>query len=518
MNSKIKLKSPSNILLRESILSLYSNKDIHGIKKLFKGKSIYTIVSCMEEINNPDLNIFILLATKDSISSEIFRFINKESTTKILEFSTNQQLKIILYECFNDDVLKIMDQYPKYVKKILLSLEPNQRKAIKELEQYDKDDAGSIMNSEFLNLKVNETIEEALYKIKKHKDQYEHTKIIFVVDEDGVMQGFVSLHDLLLAESFNNKVSSIMRIDGFIIKTNDDLDYVIDIFRKYSLEMVVVVDEYNKMVGYISDNDIQPAFDTEATNDIYKMYGISKPEFPYSKQNPLMIFKSRILLLVILMVSETITAFLIDQFQELGQFITAGLSTLLVAPMIPVMTGTTGNAGSQAAASVIRSLSIGEITTREYWKVILKEFLVSLLIASLLCVVNFLRLMIYFAIIRPDLYSNGHLLTTIKDPMIVASIVSAAASISLLLSVIVANFLGASLPLFASKIKLDPTVVSTPILATLLDMITSVILFGFCILIILAIIDPDKIKIIQEIEKVKETNTIFSSIQAALNN
>ncbi|QDI64035.1 magnesium transporter [Ureaplasma parvum] len=527
--STLNLNNNTNInqnFLTQNILKTYEHKDITVLKKLLKSKRIDKIVESLETINDTQIILFVLVATKDGICGDIFKYLNTELKSKIINDASLQQLRIILFELYNDDVIILKNDFPMYTKKILLSLDSQQRAAIKQLSEFDEDEAGSIINSDFFTINQNLSIKEALIEIKRMYNDFEQSNIIYVVDNYNRLKGYVTIHSLLFADSFELKISNVIQEDVFYVRSDEDIDAVLDIFRKYQIEQLAVVDKDNQLIGYISDNDILPVINAETTTDIYKMYGISELDFPYIKSSVFVLFKSRLLWLAVLMISATCTGFLIDKFQDVGQLVTAGLSTLVIVPIIPAMTGTSGNAGSQAAASVIRALSVGEITLKEYNKVLAKEFLVGALIGLVLAIINFARLIIYFAIIKPDLQQYNVLYENITNnphtKMIVGAIVSAGSSVALFFAIVISKLLGGTLPLLATKLKIDPTIMSTPILSTLLDMVTTIILFGFGIIFLLIIVDKVKVEqlnnIREHIHAIKNVNSWLPNQNFLLNN
>lgn len=527
--STLNLNNNTNInqnFLTQNILKTYEHKDITGLKKLLKSKRIDKIVESLETINDTQIILFVLVATKDGICGDIFKYLNTELKSKIINDASLQQLRIILFELYNDDVIILKNDFPMYTKKILLSLDSQQRAAIKQLSEFDEDEAGSIINSDFFTINQNLSIKEALIEIKRMYNDFEQSNIIYVVDNYNRLKGYVTIHSLLFADSFELKISNVIQEDVFYVRSDEDIDAVLDIFRKYQIEQLAVVDKDDQLIGYISDNDILPVINAETTTDIYKMYGISELDFPYIKSSVFVLFKSRLLWLAVLMISATCTGFLIDKFQDVGQLVTAGLSTLVIVPIIPAMTGTSGNAGSQAAASVIRALSVGEITLKEYNKVLAKEFLVGALIGLVLAIINFARLIIYFAIIKPDLQQYNVLYENITNnphtKMIVGAIVSAGSSVALFFAIVISKLLGGTLPLLATKLKIDPTIMSTPILSTLLDMVTTIILFGFGIIFLLIIVDKVKVEqlnnIREHIHAIKNVNSWLPNQNFLLNN
>ncbi|MBR2651854.1 magnesium transporter [bacterium] len=216
--------------------------------------------------------------------------------------------------------------------------------------------------------------------------------------------------------------------ESFIsVKPNDDIESIIDLFKEYHFENIPVVNNENRLIGIISDNDILPAIEEEVTEDIYNMYGIQKTEETYFKSSIIKIVKSRLLWVVVLMVSATLTSVAISLFQNLGASITAGVSTALLVPIIPVITGTSGNTGSQSFATTVRLIAIGDVTPKEYKKLIFNEFKIGLLLGFFVSIINFARLLIYFAI--PAFRQNEMDSTTI--PYVETIFISLCASFAL---------------------------------------------------------------------------------------
>ncbi|MCV3753864.1 magnesium transporter [Ureaplasma zalophigenitalium] len=500
-------------LFANTIKKAYEQKDVNTLKKMLKNRRIDLVVQALEHLNDAQLTIFCLITAKDDRCGEIFKFLNHSAKLIVIQSSTISQLKIILFELYNDDIVDLTYQFPKEIKKILLSLDSQQRAALNQMTEYDQDEAGSLINSEFYSLNINWTIEKAVADIKKQYDNFERNNFIFVVDEFGRLKGLVGFNDLFFAQTNNQQyIKDIMQEDVFYLRSDESVDQVIEIFSKYSIEQLAVIDQNDRLLGYISDNDILPVINEETTEDIYKMYGMKELDFPYMKTSVITLFKSRLLWLAILLISATITSFLISKFQDIGQVWTAGLSSLVIVPIIPAMTGTSGNAGSQTAASVIRALSIGEITKKEFSKVMWKEFLVGNVVGLVLAIINFVRLVIFFLIIKPEIQQGGDYLTTIQSPIIIGTIVSAGASLALWISIVLSKVLGALLPIIATKFKVDPTVMSTPILATLLDMVTSTILFSICIGFLIIVIDQDVVNNINNSGNINNTNSVAQVI------
>lgn len=467
----------------------YDSKNVLAIQRLIKKYPIDLINESLQTFDNMDIVLFVLMAVSGIKTSAIFRCLPDQMQGDIIKESTNQQLKVILKNLYPDEILDIANGNKDDFKKILLCLTSKQRHLIKEIAQFDNDEAGSIMNPDFISFRENWTVKECLTVFRKKYDHIEGNNTFFVTSANKILLGFVNIQDLIFSEDYSTPVASLMDQSIISVYPNDDIENVIDIFQDYNFDSLAVVDEENKLIGVITDNDILPAIEDETTEDIYHMYGIQKLEESYIKSSVWKIVKSRLFWVVILMISATLTSIVINRFQDLGDTITAGLSTAVLVPIIPVITGTSGNTGSQAVASVIRALAVGEVTPKEYRKVIWKEFRVGVVLGFILAIVNIARLAIYFAIpaFRPSLPDGGTNLS-IDNPYTVAIIASVASSIALWIAIILSKCLGSVLPLIATKFKIDPTVMSAPLISTTLDVCSTSILFGVGIGILLCII------------------------------
>ncbi len=365
------------------------------------------------------------------------------------------------------------------------------RKEISTLSKYDEDEIGRVMNPETLSVIDTWTVKRAINYIKEEYKEMELTSYVYVVDENKKLLGIIKIHDLFFSTKMNARLASIMETDFYQIKATDDVEEVVNTFDKYGISSAPVVDSNNILLGFVRNTDISAIAQEEATEDIYKLYGITELKEPYLHASIWSLAKSRLFWLTILLIASTLTSVVIDLFQGWGESVTAGISTLVLVPLIPVLTGASGNAGSQSAASVIRALSIGEITPKEYAKTIWKELQVGLLVGGILAIINFARLLIYDAAMLQniaDKIRNSDIPNAINlsNTRIYTGLVyiALATSFTLFLTIILSKTLGSVLPILATKMKKDPAVMSSPALATLLDVITTTLLFGIGIGII----------------------------------
>ncbi len=491
-----KIKRKQKISLVESINQAFTSLNIDKAIKLLKGKPAHIVIDTLNEVEDPNAIIFSLVAIEKQKPQKLFMGLNFDKQSEVLENATAAQLKIIFKGLFADDIMSILDEHPSFEKLIFLSIDKERRIEVNQISKYEEYEIGRIMNPEFLAIQKNWTIKKAINFIKSEYKEVETSSVVFVTDAYQKIVGVIKIHDLFFAKQWSEKVRTIMSEDFYKVKPTDELEDVINLFDRYNLNNLPVVNNRGVLIGLINNKDIATAMQDEATEDIYNMYGITEMKTPYLHASIWNISKSRLLWLVILMVAATLTSFVLDQFQNLGETLTQGLSSIMLVPLLPVLTGTSGNAGSQASASVIRSLSIGEITKKEYWKAIRKEMCVGIMIGLILALVNFARVLAYYGITldsqmakfakwastHPDISANvsdkGYVFSKL-------SIIAATTSLTLFISIFFSKLLGSALPIIATKCNID---MSAPILATLLDVVTTTTLFGIGIGIIHVII------------------------------
>lgn len=479
-----------NVPIENKIEALFKELNVNGIVKLLKSKPRYVILEALNHVYDVHAIIFTIIALEAYKPFRLITDLDYAKQKEILENATALQLKKILKYLYPDQVLNLLDNHSEFHKTILLCIDSEKRKEVNKISSYEEDEIGRIMNPDVLFLYASWTIKKGIEYIKNEYKDMETTSMIPVTDKNKKLLGVIKIHDLIFANKRSNKISTIISEDFYKVHATDEIEEVINLFDKYSLSSLPVVNARDTLVGFIKNTDIAAVMQDEATEDIYNMYGITELKSPYLHSSVWSIAKSRLLWLTILMITSTITSVVLDQFQQLGETLTAGISSLLLVPLLPVLTGTSGNAGSQSSASIIRSLSIGEITKNEYWKAIFKEIKVGILIGLILAVINFARLLIYYAIFRDNAHDLMNHLHTDNFNYIYSRlvIISATTSLTLFISIFISKLLGASLPIIATKFKIDPTVMSAPILATIIDVITTTTLFGIGIGIISVIL------------------------------
>ena len=337
------------------------------------------------------------------------------------------------------------------VDRILEKSTPSERKLINQFLNYPEDSAGSIMTIEYCSVKKTLTVKEAMARLKKVGLQRETIYTIYVVDDNRKLEGIVSLRELVMADD-DKVIADIMNTDVVYVNVYEDQEIVAGVIQKYDFVAVPVVDNEERMVGIITVDDVIDIIEQEATEDFQKMAALSPSEDEYLDTPPITLAKHRIAWLLFLMVSATLTGSILQRFEDY----IAAIPSLLI--FIPMLMDTGGNAGSQSATLVIRGLAVGEIEPKDALKVLWKEFQVSIMVGVVLAIVNYGRI----KLLHPG-----------QDPKIGITV-----SISVMFTVMLAKLVGGLLPIGAKKIKLDPAIMASPLITTIVDATSLIVYFA----------------------------------------
>ena len=399
------------------------------------------------------LLLFRLLSKETAV--QVFSYLSVEKQVELCSIVNEKELSDILKDLYFDDKIDLLEEMPaNVVKKILRNTSEVERKLINQFLMYPEYSAGSLMTIEFVDLKKEMLVKDALERIRKTALDKETIYTCYVMDEERHLEGIVSLKDLVLSPP-DKKVGEIMYADPISVNTHDDQEYIADIFKKYDLLAVPVIDNEHRLVGIITVDDIVDVIEEETTEDFHRMAAVQPIEGEYLDIGVLTLARKRLPWLLVLMVSATFAGYIIRSFEE------ALKSVIVLAAFIPMLMDTGGNADAQASTLVIRSIVLGEIEFKDTLKVIWKEIRISLVLGIILASVNFLRLVFLEHQAIP---------------------VSLTVSITLLLTVIIAKVIGGSLPLFAKKLKLDPAIMASPLITTIVDTVTLAIYFYLAVL------------------------------------
>ncbi|MDU5262010.1 MAG: magnesium transporter [Clostridium celatum] len=442
--------------MAQELLRVIRHNNISELSQVLQRMNSVDIAKSMEELDDKSLVVVFRLLTKDT-SAEVFSYLDKESQQKIIELITDDEIKEIIENLFLDDTVDIIEELPaNIVGKIISNTSLEKRQLINQFLKYEEDSAGAIMTIEFIDFKEGMTIKEAIDYTRRIGVNKESLDNCFIIDRERKLKGIISLKDLILSDE-NILVSDVMETNIVSVKTFEDQEKVADLFKTYDLISMPVVDVENRLVGIITVDDIVDIIEQENTEDFQKMAAMEPSEQPYLKTPVLTLAKNRIVWLLVLMISATVTGSIIQGFEDVLQ------SVVILASFIPMLMDTGGNSGSQSSTLVIRGLALGEITTKDFFKVIFKEFRVSIVVATILSVVNFLRL--YFF--------------TSADFMISLTVCA-----SLFFTVVLAKVVGGALPIVSKKLKLDPAIMASPLITTIVDAFALVVYFGFAKLLL----------------------------------
>ena len=457
--------------MEEKILELFNEKKFGELKALLSEMNPPDLAIVFEEIPSKDLPVVFRILPKE-LAAEVFVEMDTDMQQLLIEAFSDKELKEVMDELFMDDTVDIVDEMPATVaKRILRQTDPTKRRMINRLLAYPDDSAGSIMTTEYIDLKKDMTIEEALERIRKIGFDSETIYSAYVISKSRKLLGIVSIKDLLL-NSKDSIIGDIMDENIIFANTLDDKEEVALQINKYDLLAIPVVDKENRLVGIVTVDDAIDVMEEEATEDIEKMAAILPSEHSYFKTNVFETFKARIPWLMLLMISATFTGAIISNFENKLATIPA-----LIA-FIPMLMDTGGNSGSQSSVTVIRAISLGDIEFRDLVRVIWKELRVSVICSAALAVVNAVKLFLVDYLVL-NTFNNAKLSTVI--------VLIAVVCLTLLFTVIVAILVGCTLPILAKKIGFDPAVMASPFITTIVDAISLMIYFGMATVLIVKI-------------------------------
>lgn len=438
----------------EEIIELLEQNKLAELKEILINENPIDIADVFEDFPKEKYLIIFKLLPKD-FSSEVFSYLSPEKQQEVIENITDDEIKFIVEDMYLDDTVDFIEEMPaNIVDKILKNTSSDKRKLINQMLKYPENSAGSVMTVEYISFKDNYTVKQAIEYYRKVAIDKEETDICFVTDTKKKLVGIISLKTLILSKD-DSYIQDEMDTNFVSVLTLDDQEEIAALFRKYDLTTMPVVDHEDRLVGVITVDDIVDVIDQENTEDIQKMAAMNPSDEEYLKESVISLAKHRILWLLVLMISATFTGLVIKKYEDILQ------SAVYLAVFIPMLMDTGGNAGSQSATLVIRGIALEEIEFSDIFKVIWKELRVSILVGFILSAVNFIR--IYY-------FTNSSLETS----LVVA--------ISMFLTVIMAKVVGGVLPLIAKSLKIDPAIMASPLITTIVDTAALIIFFKLSVI------------------------------------
>jgi magnesium transporter len=443
-----------NVSVEDTLKVLVENKKYSTVKDVLITMNPSDIAMIFDELSEEQLPIMFRLLPK-ALAADTFVEMDPENQELLIKGFSDTELKQVLDELYIDDAADIVEEMPaNVVSRILRHVTPDRRREINEILQFPENSAGSIMTTEYVSLTPSMTVSEAFQQIKETGVDKETIYTCYVLSRFNRILGLVSAKDLMLAKDPETKVESLMTTHVITVNTMMDQEEVAKQLSKYNFLALPVVNSDNRMVGIVTFDDAMDVMVEEATEDITIMSAQTPYEKSYLRTSPWELFKHRIPWLMLLMISATFTGLIITSFENsLAQLV-------ILTAFIPMLMDTGGNSGSQSSVTVIRAISLGELEFKNIGKVLLKEFITSLMIGLALGVVCFGKVMLVDGL----LFGNMAEATTYSFPL-VALVVSS----TLAITVVMAKLIGCSMPLLAKKLGFDPAVMASPFITTIVD-------------------------------------------------
>ena len=446
-----------NTFVEQTLLRLLDLKKYHSLRDILATMNPSDIAYLLEELDERRLPLVFRLLPKE-LAAEAFVEMDSDQQELLIRGFSDTELKEVLDEMFVDDAVDIVEEMPaNVVKRILAQADPDMRKQINEILRYPEDSAGSIMTTEYVSLRPSMTVGEAILRIRRTGVDKETIYTCYVT-QDRHLIGMVSVKDLLLCSNDDTPIREIMEENVISVSTHDDQEQVAQMFSKYNFLALPVTDAEGRMVGIVTFDDAMDVMEDEATEDMEVMAAMLPSDKPYAKEGVFELVKRRIPWLLMLMLSATFTGLIITHFEN-----ALAVCTALTA-FIPMLMGTGGNSGSQASVAIIRSISLGEVESKDLPWIVWKEIRVAVLCGVILAVCNFVKMLLVDRLLmnNPDI--------TVTVALVVC--------VTLVFVVLAAKTIGASLPIVAKKIGLDPAVMASPFITTIVDALSLLIYFA----------------------------------------
>lgn len=438
--------------IKSKVIELLENKEYSNLNKYMEQINSHDIPLLFEELSEEDMVLLFRLLPKDE-AADAFSYMESDLQEKLINCLTDKELKLVINELFMDDTVDLIGEMPSnVVKRILKTVNKEDRETINELLKYPSDSAGSIMTTEFIDLKVNMTVEKAFEKIKKIGLDKETIYTCYVLDIRRVVIGIVTVKDLLLSDR-DVLIKDIMETNVITVNTLDDKEEVAKQFDKYDVMALPVVDKENRLVGIITVDDAIDVLQDENTEDFELMAAMTPTEDSYFKTSVFRHAKNRILWLLLLMLSATVTGAILNYYES------AFAAVPILVSFIPMIMGTGGNCGSQSSTLIIRGMAMDEIKPTDFFKAVWKEIRVALIVGVALAICNGIRIVIQ--------YHNLQLAIVL--------------GLTLIGTVCLAKTLGCALPMLAKKLKLDPAIMAAPLITTIVDSCSILIYFAIAV-------------------------------------
>ena len=445
-------------MMENTLVTMLENRKFGALRDVLVTMNPADIAALLAGLQDQKMSLLFRLLPKE-LAAETFVEMEPEDQELLIRGFSDNELKEVLSELYVDDAADLVEEMPaNVVRRILRQADPQMRLSINQILQYPENSAGSLMTTEYVSLRPDMTVGESILRIRRQGVDKETIYTCYVT-RDRTLIGLVTVKDLLLADDDDRVVEDVMSTNVISVTTHTDQEEVARMFTKYNFLALPVVDRENRMVGIITFDDAMDVIEEETTEDIELMGGILPSEKTYLRSGIWELFKSRIPWLMLLMVSATFTGMIISSFEE------ALAAQVALTAFIPMLMGTGGNAGSQSSVTVIRALSLDELKFSDLPKVLWKEIRTSVLCGVALSLVCFVKIWL----VDRMLFGNTQI-TLMMD---------AAVCLALLATVVAAKIVGGVLPMLAKRMKLDPAVMASPFITTIVDALSLLVYFLF---------------------------------------
>lgn len=431
-------------------------------KEMLMNMHVQDIADLLEHIGSSINLVKVFKILPKDMGAEVFSYVDSDIQEKLVSALSDNELAYLIEEMYIDDAVDFVEEMPANIVERALKFSTKETRAlINKFLKYKEDSAGSIMTTEFIDIRNNMTCATALKRVKKVAENMETINVMYVTDGERILKGVVTIRDLIVSDE-DSRVVDIMDDNVISAGTDTDQEEIARLFRQYDILALPIVDRENRLVGIVTVDDVMEVMEDEATEDISLMAAVTPTEKPYLKTSPVRLWLTRVPWLMLLMISATFTGLIISKNEAT---LSSGVYGILLTSCIPMIMGTGGNAGGQASATIIRGIAINEIEFKDFFKVMWKEIRVSVLLGLSLSVVCFGKILLL----------DGLLFGVEGVDAMSALIIS----LSMFVTIILAKIVGASLPLVAKKCGLDPAVMASPFITTILDILS---LLVYCFL------------------------------------
>ena len=446
-------------IVEKAVLTMLEEKKYPTLRDILvtmNPSDVAGLFDCLEEKQIP---LMFRLLPKE-LAAETFVEMEPEAQELLIRSFSDNELKEVLDELYVDDAADIVEEMPaNVVRRILRHADPEMRHSINQILRYPENSAGSIMTTEYVSLRPEMTVGEAILRIRRQGVDKETIYTCYVTASDRKLLGIVTVKDLLLAEDDDDKIEELMITNLICVTTQTDQEEVARMFSKYNFLALPVVDGEHRMVGIVTFDDAMDVMEEEATEDMEIMAAMTPSEKTYLKSSPFDLYQHRIPWLMLLMVSATFTGMIISSFESALALLPA------LTAFIPMLMDTGGNCGSQSSVTVIRSLSLDELKFEDIFRVMWKELQTAVLCGVTLAALCFVKVLVV----------DRMLMGNASISLLVAGVVS----LTLGVTVIMAKFVGCTLPLLAKRLGFDPAVMASPFITTIVDALSLLVYFMF---------------------------------------